>query len=1302
MMRLFIGGLMAAGMAWVAQAGRVALPIDDSARWQANQDGGNAPEVSAGRTFEGRPSLRFAYRNVRGYGNSLLDKVTVPPDAYGVRFKLLVEEASPEAAMHLWLREKDGDMWMCAVSPEDGKGIAGLKGAWRAVFIPFSALGHQPRGDKKRNFLSVDRLLMGFNFGNQRVDIADLEFVVCEKRKAPASEAALPVRPVDPAGRRIAILRESSVEKQPGHADPERLAKLLREAGFSPVFLRAAELCEKTGLSRDNVDLLVLPSAPFFPRAAVENFRAYLKAGGAFFSIGGYAFDLLGDDGDAGWTTQALWPLAKEIDAVRRDAGRLNTRYGEPGDTMKLHPDQIGVFDPSFLLRNVATVATATDQYVVPEKWRSEISLEGPAAIAMTGNNSPVFPDVQARWIPLLETADRFGRPRGPAAALVLNFRGPYAGSNWGLVGVTNRDLFNGDFPVADRLFVSACQRLLAPSYLTTLKSDFASYKPGDAAVLHATVRSSSGTLAVRFHVGGAVVAETPVTGGVAVATWRVERALPDFLDFSAELLADGKPVDVMRSGFTVSNPARCAEGPTVELAQNYFRFNGRPLFFGGANTTGMMWYSGNEDPLVWRRDFERMGDFAMNTLRILHFSPFCNATNPTARATSFDLASRPEKTCRQTDAMVQLAQPNQVSIFLSLHDWIPLDLSEAELQAQQDWNRFWAGRYRSFHGMMYDIQNEPGTALSNAAVLRPLYETWLAAKYGSVQAACEAWKGAGAKPAIDFGAKAAGWDDLRVRDNERFRAWIYARWQRANGESVKAAAPHAPVTVGHLQNLTASEKVLDTAGIDFSNIHHYGAVDHLRGVLKLIDRRFEGKSFSLGEFGSKAAHTARNKGEWGDPAGASVNHYLAVGHYALGMGASFMANWSWKDFRDSVFPWGINHADLTPKPVLEAYRNMMLLFRTAEPRYEPPQLYLVLPDSFRLGPESARIHEGLRRSADWLISANVPFGVINEESLDRLPAAARALVWPMAVCPDDAAFARVAEFVQKGGALLLTGDPRFDADRRPARLDRLEKLGLAPVAGPPVPPFARRDMPAEVPLLASQNRRVCWVPATVELLDDTGRQGRALYRRFLDDFSDVDRVITSVDDGSVLVFDVALRNGRALTAVNMSDETRQVTIPAHGKYPEIRAGLSAGRTLYAMFDGPGNVVAAAAQEGLAVGGRDVLPGKGDFAFLSLDAKDLRQSEQVAVMPFGEGRFTLSREAGSAALMGEVGEFRAGQWIRLEGQALEAAEGGVAGKTDAATAYDLRLLSAPQRVESSRQRLADLLRVRPPRSAENP
>ena len=1291
---LFFGVLHATGQ------NPLVLPTDDPAKWPANVDGGNAPVVSRSEACEGRPSLRFAYTNVRGFGNSLLDHVSIPPEAYGVRFKLFVEEAAPEAAMHLWFREKDGDMWMCAVTPEDGLGIAGRKGVWRAVFVPLGSLNHQPRGDKKRAFLTSDRMLMGFNFGSQTVRIADLAFAVRGKVQPPADEATPAVLPVDPQGRRIAILRDPDVERQPGHADPERLARLLREAGFSPVFLRAADLCDPARFNRSAVDLAVLPCAPFFPQAAVKNFRGFLKSGGAFFSIGGYAFDRLCDYSGAGWTAEKHWPVAREIDNVRRDAERLNTRYGELGDTMKLHPDQIGVFDPSFLLRNVAAVTAAADQFVVPEKWRAEIALEGPAAIAMTGNNSAVFPDVNGRWIPLLETVDRLGRPRGPAAALVLNDRGPYAGSNWGFIGVTNRDLFNGDFPVADRLFVAACQRLLASSYLVTLKSDFACYKSGETVALRAAVHAQpTGTaLSVAFRIDDAVVAEVAVSNGFASAAWPLAAGLPDFHAFSAELRADGHPVDVLRSGFAVVNAARAADGPTVRLRDNYFDFNGRPLFFGGANTTGMMWYSDNEDPLVWRRDFERMGDFAMNTLRILHFSPFCNEDKPTSRGSALDLARRPEKLCRQTDAIVQIAQPNQVSIFLSLHDWFPLDLSDAELDAQRDWDRFWAGRYRTVPGMLYDIQNEPGTALNNEAVLRPLYESWLMARYGSMPSALAAWQASGAKPAIDFKARAAGWNDLRVRDNERFRAWVYARWQRANGEAVKSAAPDAPVTVGHLQTLTASEKALDTAGVDFLNVHHYGAVDNLRGVLKLTDRRFEGKSFSLGEFGSRVAHTARNNGSLGDPAEASVSHYLAVGHYALGMGASFMANWSWKDFRDCVFPWGVNHADLTPKPVVEAYRNMMLLFRTAEPRYEAPRLYLVLPDSFRFGAEQTRIHEAIRRSADWLLTANVPFGVINEESLDRLPAAAQTLVWPMAICPGDATFERVVRFVKGGGRLLLSGDPRFNEDRTPTRLERLAALGLAPVTPAPESPFGLNPHPDKSPYRLSSDGRVCWLPQPVELADEAGKTGPALYRRFLDEVSGVARIRASVDDGSILIFDVALRNGRVLTAINMSGSAQRVEIPSHAGYPAIRAGLADGRTLYVQLDAVGRVVAAAAQGGLSVGGEEVLGGAGDCAFLALDGKDLRVSEQVVVMPFGAGRFAFARSKASAALTGEVGEFRAGKWTVLEAQTLAVENDVLRGDADAVTAYDLRLLTTVSRAALAHENMERLLRVRPLRN----
>ncbi|MDD4101287.1 MAG: hypothetical protein PHU80_01475 [Kiritimatiellae bacterium] len=1070
---------------------------------------------------------------------------------------------------------------------------------------------------------------------------------------------------------RIAVLREPAVARRDGHADPEHLARLLQDAGLRTFFIRAADLGDEASFSHAKVDLVVLPNAPFFPQQAMANFKKYLKAGGAFFSIGGYAFDELCVPAANGWDVWA--------NGLKDRNARLNTRYGEHGDTMRLHPEQIGVFDPSFLLRDVAHILPSAGQFVAAGAWRHDAAgLQGPAAVAMTGSNNPVFPEVYARWIPLLESIDRLGRPRGPVAALVLNYAGPYAGANWGFCGVTDRNLFSGAYPEVEVMFTAACRKLLGGPYLRTVKSDMACYRPGEEARIRAAVYGVSGPsakLAVRFRVNGKLAAEVPLADGMAECLFKVEPGTPDFLEFSGELVEQEVVSDVMRGGFAVFNPAAAEIGPRVEWRGNYFDFNGRPLFFGGVNTSGMMFYSDNENPLVWRRDLARMGDYAINTLRLLHFSPFSDDDGTKSRGSSMNLKNRPEKLRRQADAIVQLAQTNQVSVFLSLHDWLPLDISDEELAMQQDWNRFWVQRYAGVPGMLYDIQNEPGTALRNYEVLRPLYERWLRDRYGSVNTAYKLWSDSGGKPGIDFNAKAAGWRDLRVRDNERFRAWLYARWQNENAAGVRAGAPHAAVTVGHLQNHTSSEKVLDTAGIDFVNIHHYGEVSHLRGILKLIDRRFEGKGFSLGEFGSKIAHTARNKGDWGDPHEASVSHYLAVGHYALGMGAAFVANWSWKDFRDCVFPWGVTHADLTPKPVLLAYRNMMLLFRTAQPRYEAPRLYLVLPDSFRLGPDSERIHGALHRATDWLLSANVPFGVINEESLERLPPEARALVWPLAICPSDKAFDLAANFAAKGGHLYLSGDPRFDEHRRPERRDRLERLGHKALVPEPQSPFSGTELPQDLMFRLSPDGRVAWMPEPLELLDNLFGPGRAIYRRFIDEVSVVPRVRLAQEDSDIHIFDVALRNGSALVGVNMSKAKRRVVVLSHNGYPEIVVDIAAGRTLYVQLGLDGRVVAAAAQGRLAVNGNDILAeGCGDMAFLALDGRDLRESGQVAAMPFGPGRFALARAAGSVPLAGAVGEFRDGRWVTLEEQRLETGGGAVAGAVDSATAYDLRVL----------------------------
>ena len=131
-------------------------------------------------------------------------------------------------------------------------------------------------------------------------------------------------------------------------------------------------------------------------------------------------------------------------------------------------------------------------------------SVEGPAAVAMTGSNSPVFPNVHARYIPLIQSLDAYGRNRGPAAAVVLNHAGPYNGSNWAMFTPTNHNLFDGSQPAIDNLFVELCQKLLAPSYLINTSSDKPCARRGDAVAFTVSgINATNHPLAVRFLLDG-------------------------------------------------------------------------------------------------------------------------------------------------------------------------------------------------------------------------------------------------------------------------------------------------------------------------------------------------------------------------------------------------------------------------------------------------------------------------------------------------------------------------------------------------------------------------------------------------------------------------------------------------------------------------------------------------------------------------------------------------------------------------------------------------------------------------------
>jgi hypothetical protein len=121
----------------------------------------------------------------------------------------------------------------------------------------------------------------------------------------------------------------------------------------------------------------------------------------------------------------------------------------------------------------------------------------------------------------------------------------------------------------------------------------------------------------------------------------------------------------------------------------------------------------------------------------------------------------------------------------------------------------------------------------------------------------------------------------------------------------------------------------------------------------------------------------------------------------------------------------------------------------------------------------------------------------------------------------------------------------------------------VVPDSETPEAPFAKKELSAGATFRLSRNGRVAWLPEPLELLDAKGAAGPGLYRRFLDEVAGAPRIRTSAEEGSVLAFDVALRNGRALAAVNASDAPLAVEIPGHAGFPMVYAELGAGRTLY-------------------------------------------------------------------------------------------------------------------------------------------
>lgn len=1098
----------------------------------------------------------------------------------------------------------------------------------------------------------------------------------------------------EPAGQAV-VLHEPGMPVRGAASAAPVVARILEAAGLRSRLISARELADPAVLDTATVDLVVLPTGQSFPVAARDNFVRYLRGGGNLLSLGGYAFEnLLWEHGGRWYDRQGYQRLgpgqSPPADSLFRP---MNTARGKPLNELKLAPEQIGMFDACFPLKRACRLATAEGQRIVGRGIDLQRELQGWAATGIAGdyaNNGIDFLQAKiatnARWTPVLETFDRYGRIRGAAAAVLMNFNGPYAGSNWAYCGIENVDLSQDPAGPGAKVLQELARFLARGVYLQQITVDRRLVRVGERLSAEAVVRNTGRAahgLRVDFAVGPAgkaglasVVRHSVQLKPGQTQPIRVELDAPaddaDLGQVVATLTADGQPIDELATGYVVERREVIRRGADLRFADNYFTRGGRPMFLFGTDETAYVYLTPHENPLTWSRDLLAARDVGMNLYENLQYS-------------------RPGHVMAEADwrnfrAMAQLTQQHNLVFMpgmLVVHN-VAVNDQETARESRQ---------CAAYARLLADV---PGVLLylNGDYVYRPdlqdpeiqrLWREWLREQGRSADAASP-------KIPTRVGPQ---WDDPATMDLVRFSHWITERWNRTHLAAVRKADPQHPITSEYYQAPTPGVHLRRTmAGHDVANTNLFVPVEAMSTTLRWNDLRARGRGLSVGEYGMQAHPAWRHEGGpsrgYGMPQTDAEQSRLftAVAHYGLGLGACKIQNWCLRDAQHrSNHPWGIFYAEqMVPKDVAYAHRNLSLVWRHFRPRYVAPPLAVCIPLGLGQGSQKALECAVAYRAFSTLFELHHDFNVLDDEHLQTLDASTKALIYPSPFAVSDQAYARLRDWVRAGGTLLVTGDFSFDENRKRTRTARLAELAGVEFAGENYPNVARaagKSMPVACSLADRPSMRLTPCirlrPAGAEILG-AGPQGEPVVVRnrvgqgwvyYAADPLELSLDPVASDARRRLYAAVLQHTALKPLAVEPNEPwleamaqptahgTVHVVINRRQQRSSARVALAtaAGRVTLGVRDGwpamaaaDGRLVAAFSDGRVDIGQTTVVDGPGQKAVLALDGRDLRQSSALLLAPWEPGAVVLPGQGGRVAL---VGDFRAGHWTSFEQVALD-------------------------------------------------
>ena len=305
-----------------------------------------------------------------------------------------------------------------------------------------------------------------------------------------------------------------------------------------------------------------------------------------------------------------------------------------------------------------------------------------------------------------------------------------------------------------------------------------------------------------------------------------------------------------------------------------------------------------------------------------------------------------------------------------------------------------------------------------------------------------------------------------------------------------------------------------------------------------------------------------------------------------------------------------------------------------------------------------------VRAAIGGLFSTHTDFNVINEFDLDRLPAECRTIVWPVPYCPTDEAFAKVVEFVRRGGRLYISGDLAYLPDRERTRTARFAELGL--IDPGEHTPLEKRpaDRKNDVQTAALAAGKVFYLPSPIEL--DGGPIVETL-REFLD-FAGEERIQVDPDDPDVYVFRVLLADGAATVLSNRAQTGKTIQL-ADGQLT-----IAAKSTGLLAVDGRGQVTSVECTGRSASNGAPITSGNAHVMLGSLDGQDIRHSQHLILLPITPGTLEIHTEARWKDPIAQIGQYAGSKWETLKTISLEIQSGTLAIKLDDDAARSIVIL----------------------------